>query len=746
MKPSAKTIVTLGLAAGLALGANAQTRSITNGLVVHLTFDETLNDDSGRGNNAGYVSTNGLAVQPAAPTYVPGKLGKAFQFNTYNDGSLIEYASLGYPQDLQFGTTNDFSVAFWINTRSTNIVGGGDPAYFANRNWNSSSSRGYGIFIQGGLTTVRVHYTVTDPSVSKVVSVRPNTPGGESLYDGAWHHIAVACQRGGSTKIYIDGVLESTVVSTATTNTFDTEDLSDNGVPETVNVGQDGTGTYTQGPGNNPPAQPGTAGVTNAAIDDLGIWRRALTGAEVANIFSYAQKGTNLFNVPDVNTPILLSFTPNNGGTGVLPDVPTLAVIQNQSTDLDPGSVRLYVDGVLVTHVLASAGSSNTVTYTSPYLFAPSSTHTNTLIFADKGAIPTFSTNVSVYTVAGWTNLYLGTPLYVENFDELAAPTNPPAVYPAGWSVQNCTDPASGSGTWSLYSATSDAYLNWQIVPIDVIASDFNYDGNILHVNGAIVANGNVIPVLGSNNIAFAASDQRSGNQVDYLFTGDYDLSGHTNNWVAFNSMYSQENYELGALEYSIDQGATWLPIIYMLSSNPSTVVLTNGVVDPDATMNNVDLHIPYGTSCGYGNSYGPFIGVAPSLYGTLGPYIRLCGPSDHVTWHRVEHFPLPMADGQSKVRFRFAFAGANFWDWGFDNFGIYTVPASQPPLRITSIVPSGTNVTVSWNGTGANFSGLQKASSLGATNWVDIPGTIGQTNYMAPISATATYFRARKF
>jgi len=66
--------------------------------------------------------------------------------------------------------------------------------------------------------------------------------------------------------------------------------------------------------------------------------------------------------------------------------------------------------------------------------------------------------------------------------------------------------------------------------------------------------------------------------------------------------------------------------------------------------------------------------------------------------------------------------------------------------LRIMSVAPSGTNVTVSWNGAGANFSGLQKASSLSATNWTDIPGTIGQTNYTAPISATATYFRARKF
>jgi hypothetical protein len=102
------------------------------------------------------------AVRPAVPTFVPGKIGQAFQFNTYPDGSLIEYASLGYPDDLKFGTSTDFSIAFWIKTDGANIVGE-DPAYIANRNWNSSGSRGWGIFMQKAYTTARVHYTVTDP-------------------------------------------------------------------------------------------------------------------------------------------------------------------------------------------------------------------------------------------------------------------------------------------------------------------------------------------------------------------------------------------------------------------------------------------------------------------------------------------------------------------------------------------------------------------------------------------------------
>ena len=743
MKRTLKQFCILALTGLLAAGGQAQTRTITNGLVLHLTFDNTLTDNSGRGNNATYVGDAGTSVVLTNATFVPGRIGHGFQFSTYPDGSLIEYATLGYPDDLKFGTDTDFSIAFWINTLNANMAQtGGDPAYIANRNWNSSSSLGWGIFMQQGLPTVRVHYTTTATGTKKL-SVRPNTPGGENLYDGGWHHLAVTCQRGGNVKTYVDGILENTSAYPHSTNTLDTDSLSDNGFPEAVNIGQDGTGSYTQGPGANPPAQPGSAGFTNAIMDDVGIWRRVLSDIEVNNIYNFAQLGTNLFNVPDVHTPILLSFTPGNGNAAVSPNIPVAAIIQDQNTHVNPSTLQLLVDGVVVPATVVTGGGSNVVTYQLPYLLAPGSLHTNKLIYADDGFTVTRSTNVSVYTIAAWTNLYLGKPLYVENFDELPPATNPPAVYPAGWSVMNCTEPAAGVGTWDLFSATSDAYQDWQITPISAIANNFGYGSRIYNVNGPIVVNGSLVSPLGSNNIAFAASDQRSGNQVDYLFTGDYDLTGQSNVWVAFNSMYSQENYQLGALEYSIDQGSTWLPIIYMLS--PGTVILTNGIVDPDATMNNTDFHIAFGT-CGYGSTYGSFIGVTPDQYGTLLPYIRLCQAGDHVTWHRVEQFPLAAADGQAKVRFRFAFTGANYWDWGFDNFGLYSRSQVQPGLQITKITTAATNLTVNWNGTGANFSGLQTAASLTAPVWIAVPGTIGQTNYTTTVSGKAAYFRAKKY
>ena len=134
MKNPVRIIVLLVQCLGFAASMQAQPRTITNGLVVHLTFDNTLSDNSGRGNNGTYDSHNGLVTNPPAPTYVAGKIGQAFQFTTALDASLIDFVTLHYPNDLKFGATSNWSVSCWIN--HTNNVG--DPAIIANKNWWSS--------------------------------------------------------------------------------------------------------------------------------------------------------------------------------------------------------------------------------------------------------------------------------------------------------------------------------------------------------------------------------------------------------------------------------------------------------------------------------------------------------------------------------------------------------------------------------------------------------------------------------
>jgi len=302
--------------------------------------------------------------------------------------------------------------------------------------------------------------------------------------------------------------------------------------------------------------------------------------------------------------------------------------------------------------------------------------------------------------------------------------------------------------TWDILSPTSDYYGNFAVVPVEIIATHFNYDGRINNVISPLVVNG--IPIttpLGSNNIVFAASDQRpNGPQVDYLFTPDFDLTGKTNIWMAYHNMFSQENGELGGIEYSIDQGATWLPVVYMIAA--ASAIVTNGVVDPWSTMTNSFSRVQP-NNCGADPStqnYGTFLGVDSSLWGTLIPYISLRVPGDHVTWHTVEKFRLPQADNQAHVRFRFVFTGKDYWDWGFDSFGLYSI--TPEPLQITSVAKSGASVTINWNGTGANSaSGLQKNSSLTTPGgWVNIPGTIGLSTFTEAASAGPVYYRAIRY
>jgi len=183
----------------------------------------------------------------------------------------------------------DFSVSFWASY--TNQAD--DPAFISNKDWNSSSNPGWGIFTQGG-GNYRIN--ITGPNQGSDKYSQTDTP--QTLKDGNWHHIAVSIQRapfGSSAFVYgyQDGVLVSKHAMN-TSGTIDTLGLpfgNSQGVVDStnvnwaVNIGQDGTGVYTDN---------GGAHNINARIDDLGIWRRAITANEVTGIYKEGLAGRNL--------------------------------------------------------------------------------------------------------------------------------------------------------------------------------------------------------------------------------------------------------------------------------------------------------------------------------------------------------------------------------------------------------------------------------------------------------------------
>src|SRR5437870_4972417 len=110
MKMPINLTAIIALFAMLLVSATGTRAAITDGLVAHLTFDNTYNDASGNG-------VNGAAVN--APTFESGKIGQAVHIVVKKDGSLTNYVTLSYPSKLMFGSaasgdTSDFSFSFWI--------------------------------------------------------------------------------------------------------------------------------------------------------------------------------------------------------------------------------------------------------------------------------------------------------------------------------------------------------------------------------------------------------------------------------------------------------------------------------------------------------------------------------------------------------------------------------------------------------------------------------------------------------
>jgi archaellin len=86
------------------------------------------------------------------------------------------------------------------------------------------------------------------------------------INNGVWHHVAVSFDRtAGIAASYVDG-------SRVATHSLSGLDSLITG--QTLTIGQDPSGVY---------------GTANFSLDDLGIWRRALTDYEVLSVYNAAQ-------------------------------------------------------------------------------------------------------------------------------------------------------------------------------------------------------------------------------------------------------------------------------------------------------------------------------------------------------------------------------------------------------------------------------------------------------------------------
>ncbi|MCL4789693.1 MAG: immunoglobulin domain-containing protein [Verrucomicrobia bacterium] len=240
--------------------------NVTNDLVLHLRFDGNPNDSSGRNNNGTPVGS---------PAFVQGLIGaEALQYTTDTSSAIYDYVTLGAPADLQFGGSSSFTVGLWVK-----LPQGATPPDlpFIGTATNSMNNPGWDLgptYETGGW-----QWCLNDG----VNNFNVNGPA-NSINNGEWHHFVLVVDRAAKkANTYLDGVCVGVTDITTLGNV-------DTGAPTII--GQDPTGTYPES---------GTA-----TLDDLGIWRRALTALEVTQIYSAGSTAGRSFDTvsPEVNLTI----------------------------------------------------------------------------------------------------------------------------------------------------------------------------------------------------------------------------------------------------------------------------------------------------------------------------------------------------------------------------------------------------------------------------------------------------------
>ena len=167
------------------------------------------------------------------------------------------------------------------------------PAWYFGTDWNSSSAG------EGGGATWWISAPGTHLATTTCLT------GPYYINDGNWHHFLVSLDRAGYAVTYLDGVpIDSTSIAGG-------GDMDQSG--NAFNIGQDASGTY--------PYTGVAVSKAEMEIDDLGVWRRALSPTEAQSIYIVGQNYARSF---DSYGPVKLTLQPSGSGFDLIWQAGTL--------------------------------------------------------------------------------------------------------------------------------------------------------------------------------------------------------------------------------------------------------------------------------------------------------------------------------------------------------------------------------------------------------------------------------------
>jgi hypothetical protein len=426
------------------------------------------------------------------------------------------------------------------------------------------------------------------------------------------------------------------------------------------------------------------------------------------------------------------------GGDFGLPRV-QVQIHDGTSATVAPASLQLSVDGTAVQAIVTHTNGVTTATYTPSGLQLPRTIHTGQISFTAGG------TNITkTWQFDRLRNYVFPAPVYYEAFDEVAD-----GGLPAGWTQTNYT--TSLTSGINFTDPNSDAYLGWTVVNTNDVRQ-FGDGAQRLNVGLYQQFNGKFFDAgtnaLLQNQFLYAESDNRNGQQIQFSYSPAYNLSTNPGVVVAFNSSYEQNQNNICSLEYTVDHGTNWLPVVYLVQGENDDQQVAEAVYDANGILN-VAQTMAFGISPRYTNSIGKVIGgslgafIAAPISQALEPYVDGRVNDDSYESMRFEAFRVSNADKQASVQFRFMQAGTGSWFWGFDNWGVYSVPSlaqSTTTVGPVSLRLTSGSAVLTW--TAAPNVQLQQSLSLQSGTWANVPGTLGLGTYTAGITNQQSFYR----
>ena len=420
--------------------------------------------------------------------------------------------------------------------------------------------------------------------------------------------------------------------------------------------------------------------------------------------------------------------------------VAEIVLIDGDAAAIDDAASSFTVDGKAATK--KRDGNSLTLTYAPDGIQFPFDSHQGVLTIKAAGGF----SRTEKWSFRNLKNVVLPEPLILETFDSYTEGTQP-----TDWVATNFTvDCTSGE---DIKNQKSETYKNWVVISTETIP--FIDDDGIDHVNPAETLNGtaHTLDMLRSGNVLYAESDSRCNGsrsgvlanndgmygQTQFIVTKAYDLSGVKDPVLSFGSAYEQNQDSYGGVEYSVDGGTSWLPVVYFMDV-PDIVVREDGTVDGVTTLTRPQDDTTLWAVDGVvkGIAYGD-AAAAPIVDG-IGDYIVPRLNDNNTEGKRIEIFRLPAASGKSDVRLRLSATGSDSWYWFVDNISFYNIPTGGAVEKpVVNISKDAGKVVITFTGT------LESTANIAAPDWKPVAGAVSPVSLTPAQQTGHLYYRATR-